>query len=509
MDKFLIKKINIRPNEEKTLHKIEHLNKIESVLCTNEDPEKRTINIGISEETGRSLLRIPSNLYETLNKEQVRALELACEGKNVFISGPGGTGKSHWINSWKAILKENNVFMPVCALTGCAAILLGNGSTTVHNCFGLGYMKGPIDEVVGKVLRNRRVVNKLKKIQGIIIDEVSMMSKRMMEILEKIMRGVKKNNVLWGGIQVLLLGDFYQLPPVGKDKDDIAFCFESDLWRETFSVDQHILFTTIYRQKDKVYQKILQEVRIGELSEESIEILNRRNGNESKDTQVVTRLYPKRYIVDNTNIHMYNKLDTPEEHFNVQVFTGLTTYKENGKSIPYSELDRCKKISTQTKEYEVQRIIRDSCGSDVLHLKIGTPVMCTMNVDLENGIYNGSQGKVIEFRNTITHGVLPVVKYNNGKTVEMEPFCWQSEEYPSLGIKQFPLQLAWAMTIHKSQGSSLDNVIMDLGKDIFEYGQSYVALSRVRSLEGLHLSGFTYNRIQANPIVKTFYKTLL
>ena len=86
-----------------------------------------------------------------------------------------------------------------------------------------------------------------------------MMSKRMMEILEKIMRGVKKNNVLWGGIQVLLLGDFYQLPPVGKDKDDIAFCFESDLWRETFSVDQHILFTTIYRQKDKVYQKILQD----------------------------------------------------------------------------------------------------------------------------------------------------------------------------------------------------------------------------------------------------------
>jgi ATP-dependent DNA helicase PIF1 len=165
-------------------------------------------------------------------------------------------------------------------------------------------------------------------------------------------------------------------------------------------------------------------------------------------------------------------------------------------------------MSKYDRENEIKKLTRDGAGNEKLYLKLNTPVMCTMNVDLENGIYNGSQGKVIEFRESTEHGLLPVVKFNNGKVMEMEPYCWQSDEYPMVGVKQVPLQLAWAMTIHKSQGSSLDNVIMNLGNQIFEYGQSYVALSRVRTLDGLYLSGLAHERIKANPIVNEFYDSL-
>lgn len=466
----------------------------------------KTVKSSIPAEVNAPL-QIPDRYQETLSSEQIKALEWVCQRKSVFISGPGGTGKSHWIKACKSILSENKVFMPVCALTGCAAILLGCGATTVHSCFGLGQMKGDPQEIVRKVLRNKRVTNKLKKIQGFIIDEVSMMSKKMMEVLELAMRSIKKTTTLWGGVQVIFLGDFYQLPPVGMTREDSAFCFESDLWRQTFPSEQHILFTTMHRQKDPLYQKILHEVRIGELSEESIDVLQKRVGLPLPEA-IFTRLYPKKYIVENTNNEMYRKLETREECFEMKTITNLTSYKESGKSIPTDELLRCSNMSKYDRENEIKKLTRDGAGNEKLYLKLNTPVMCTMNVDLENGIYNGSQGKVIEFRETTEHGLLPVVKFNNGKVMEMEPYCWQSDEYPMVGVKQVPLQLAWAMTIHKSQGSSLDNVIMNLGNQIFEYGQSYVALSRVRTLDGLYLSGLAHERIKANPIVKEFYDSL-
>lgn len=530
MDKFIIRKL---PEKEKDLvsntSKDEIVEKEESTtkrinmslfskfepsssISAKPNPSKsssvstKTVQSSLPAELNIPLV-IPDRYHETLSSEQIRALEMVCQRKNVFISGPGGTGKSHWIKACKSILSENKVFMPVCALTGCAAILLGCGATTVHSCFGLGQMKGDPQEIVRKVLRNKRVTNKLKKIQGFIIDEVSMMSQKMMEVLELAMRSIKKTTTLWGGVQVIFLGDFYQLPPVGMTKEESAFCFESDLWEKTFSSEQHILFTTMHRQKDPLYQKILHEVRIGELSQESIDILQKRVDLPLPDA-IFTRLYPKKYIVENTNNEMYGKLKTREECFEMKIVTNLTSYKESGKSIPTDELLRCSNMSKYDRENEIKRLTRDGAGSENLYLKLNTPVMCTMNVDLENGIYNGSQGKVIEFRDSAEHGLLPVVKFNNGKVIEMEPYCWQSDEYPMLGVKQLPLQLAWAMTIHKSQGSSLDNVIMNLGNHIFEYGQSYVALSRVRTLEGLYLSGLSHERIKANPIVKEFYNLI-
>ena len=525
MDKFIIRKSpsNIKTNEkdekdetnsiksENTTKRINMslFNKFDtssSKTRSDTTSSTKTIKSSIPIELNEPL-QIPDRYRKTLSSEQIKALEFVCERKSVFISGPGGTGKSHWIKACKSILSENKVFMPVCALTGCAAILLGCGATTVHSCFGLGQMKGEPEDIVKKVLRNKRVTNKLKKIQGFIIDEVSMMSKKMIEVLESVMRNVKKTTTLWGGVQVIFLGDFYQLPPVGMTSEDCAFCFESNLWSNTFPSEQNILFTTMHRQKDPLYQRILHEVRIGELSEESVKVLQDRVDVQLPDA-IFTRLYPKKYIVENTNNEMYGKLNTREECFEIKVITNLTSYKESGKSIPTDELLRCSNMTKYDRENEIKRLSRDGAGSEKLYLKLNTPVMCTMNVDLENGIYNGSQGKVIEFRDNAEHGLLPVVKFNNGKVIEMEPYCWQSDEYPMLGVKQVPLQLAWAMTIHKSQGSSLDNVIMNLGNHIFEYGQSYVALSRVRTLEGLYLSGLAHERIKANPVVKEFYNSI-
>lgn len=509
MDKFIIRKLpgSVEGTPSKSIKNETTTKNVElsSATTDSETGSSSSKKVKLSIPVGP--IEIPSRFKETLSSEQIRALDLVCQRKNVFISGPGGSGKSHWIKACKSILSENKVFMPVCALTGCAAILLGCGATTVHSCFGLGQMKGDASEIVRRVLRNKRAVNKLKKIQGFIIDEVSMMSRKMIEVLELTMRSIKKTTTLWGGVQVILLGDFYQLPPVGMTSEDRAFCFESDLWSQTFSREQHILFTTMHRQKDPLYQKILHEVRIGELCEESVKALEKRVDVELPDV-IFTRLYPKKYIVENMNNEMYRKLETCEKCFEMKIITNLTSYKETGKSIQTDDLLRCSNMTKYERENEIKRLSRDGAGSENLYLKLNTPVMCTMNVDLENGIYNGSQGKVIEFRDNNEHGVLPVVKFNNGKVIEMEPYCWQSDEYPMLGVKQVPLQLAWAMTIHKSQGSSLDNVIMNLGNDIFEYGQSYVALSRVRTLEGLYLSGLAYERIKANPIVNKFYDSI-
>jgi ATP-dependent DNA helicase PIF1 len=453
--------------------------------------------------------QVEEPMLDRLCEEQKIAARKFCKRENLFISGPGGTGKSYWIKTMLRILQKNNVYMPVCALTGCAAILLGNAKT-VHSTFGLGQMKGKKEEIIKKAINNRRVVKRLKKITGIIIDEVSMMSCYMIEIIEEIMRGIKKNSDLWGGIQVIFLGDFYQLPPVCTNNNlpESQFCFESPIWKETFTTRNHILFTTMHRQKDPVYQKILNEVRVGNLSEESIEILSQRQQQELP-IDAMTRLYPKNHIVSRVNQTKYNQLETEETSFTIQPVSNLTNYVETGKEIPFRELFEYQKASKYDIENETNRLIRDAPAESLLELKIGAPVMCTMNIDLENGICNGSQGKVIEFRNTPELGKLPVVRFNNGKTIEMKPYCWQSCENPTLGVKQIPLRLCWAMSIHKSQGSSMDMVAMDLGGEIFEYGQSYVALSRVRTLEGVYLQGLKPERICANPKVLEFYDNIV
>ena len=173
---------------------------------------------------------------------------------------------------------------------------------------------------------------------------------------------------------------------------------------------------------------------------------------------------------------------------------------------------KCQSLTPEEVAYEIENMNKNINIDKSLKLKCGALVMCTFNIDLENGICNGSQGVIVEFKDMVDGipGIkLPVVLFSNGNKRVISYQYYQNEEYPTIVIGQIPLCLAWALTIHKIQGATLDMADMDLGKSIFEYGQSYVALSRIKSLNGLYLSEFHPHRIKANPLVKAFYESLL
>jgi ATP-dependent DNA helicase PIF1 len=183
------------------------------------------------------------------------------------------------------------------------------------------------------------------------------------------------------------------------------------------------------------------------------------------------------------------------------------TYLESGKIISPEIMQKCNSLSMTDKEFELDQILNNSQCNKLLRLKKGAAVMCTINLDMDNGICNGSQGVVIDIveQNQV---VSPIVKFSNGLIRRINPHYWQSEDYPTLAVGQYPLCLAWALTIHKIQGATLSMAEIDIGRTIFEYGQTYVALSRIQSLEGLYLSAFEPDKIRANPIVTEFYSRI-
>ena len=285
----------------------------------------------------------------------------------------------------------------------------------------------------------------------------------------------------------------------------------SKLWNQIFPLDNHIELETIFRQTDPTYIKILSQVRRGELDEETIQILktyvNREYDATKYDGILPTKLYPIRAKVDYVNSTMFEKIDEIEYQLECSIRMDCKTIIENGKGLTTEELLKCNKMTMKEKEYEIDSMLNNTPCVRLLSLKKGASVLCTVNIDIENGICNGSQGKVVDIIDN-DNKLSVIVKFTNGITKTIEPYYWQSDEYPCIAIGQYPLCLAWALTIHKIQGATLSMAEMDIGKSVFEYGQTYVALSRVQSLEGLYLSAFEPHRVRANPKVIEFYKKI-
>jgi ATP-dependent DNA helicase PIF1 len=398
-------------------------------------------------------------------------------------------------------------------MTGCAAILLNCNAKTLHSWSGIKIAKGTKTEVINMVLRNKRVVQNWKRTKGIILDEVSMLSKKIFEIIEELSRIIKGSSKPFGGMQVVFTGDFFQLPPVGTDgePDTEKFCFESPMWNTLFKIENQIELKTIFRQNDPTYINILMQIRQGELDEENTAILHsylKRKYDETVHNGCIpTKLFPLRTKVDYVNTMMFSKLKEKEYVFEIKKREDCATMLESGKAISADSLKKCAMLSSQEIEYETTQLVNNTSCLPILRLKKGSAVMCTVNLDIENGICNGSQGIVIDIIETTPHPI-PVVKFSNGFIKKMAPHYWQSEEYPTIAIGQFPLCLAWALTIHKIQGATLEMAEMDIGQSIFEYGQTYVALSRIKSLDGLYLSEFHPYKIKANPKVREYYDKL-
>ena len=447
---------------------------------------------------------------ESLSLEQKYAFYKYRAGANLFITGPGGTGKSHLIKTIRQDLEQRSTKYAVCALTGCAAVLLNCFAKTIHSWSGIGLCQGEVHEIVDKAAKNRKANTNWKSTRVLIVDEVSMMSQKMFEVLDRIGQVIRKNPLRpFGGIQVIFIGDFYQLPPVGKrdEPETTRFCFESARWSATFPMDSHIALKTMFRHKNPEFIKVLDEVRQGVLTPESAALLRARILEPTEcDGIVPTKLFPRNADAERVNDTMYAKLTDAEHVYESKRLTRLSTYTETGTPIPTDLIVRTEALSPDEMKQQLDLFEENSKIVSKLRLKKGAVVMCLANLDTDSGICNGSQGIVVDFVGGTT--VVPVVKFLNGITMPIQPKVYQHGDYPRLGIEQVPLRLAWAFTIHKSQGVTLDLAQMDLGSTVFEYGQSYVGLSRIRTLDGLYLSGFNPQKIKTNPRVAAFYESI-
>jgi ATP-dependent DNA helicase PIF1 len=438
-----------------------------------------------------------------LSIEQKIAYDKYVQGQNIFITGPGGSGKSALIKMIHKHAYNQFKNIQVTALTGCAAVLLNCKAKTIHSWAGIGLGNGTIEQLVTKIKKNKFAKASWKGTDILVIDEVSMLSLKLFNTLNEIGKAVRGNFKPFGGIQIIFSGDFFQLPPVGDslEPDTQRFCFESEHWNSIFQRDNQLQLVKIFRQTDEKYSTILNQIREGKIKRKSNDLLIEYIGRPFADNLVAepTKLYPTRNKVENINNTKMNLLQSEVKEFNVKYI----------KDIEMTKSDRIKRLEYNDKDIQIELdfLANNLICEKEMKLKIGAHVMCIVNIQSDTGIEvcNGSQGIITDFCG-ITGGVR--VKFNNGIDRIMMRNIWASDKIPGIGVSQIPLILAWALTIHKSQGATLDAAEIDVGSGIFECGQTYVALSRVKSLDGLYLTSFDAQKIRINKNVKKFYENL-
>ncbi len=395
---------------------------------------------------------------------QSQALDILKMGKNVFLTGPAGSGKTHVINAYVKYLKSHAVDVAVTASTGIAATHIGG--QTIHSWSGLGIKDTLTDYDIETLMERQYLYKRFEKTKVLIIDEVSMLHHFRLDLIEWICRQMKRNEAPFGGMQIILCGDFFQLPPVSKRRFDGYEIIEPVESEFAFKAESFLnsKFTICYlseqhRQKDNQYLNILNQIRQNKVTQKTVDLLKSRLNADPDTGTVITRLYTHNIDVDEINKKHLGLIQTSEKVYNM-----------TSKGAP-SLVDSLKK----------------SCLSpEVLVLKKGARVMFTKNQP-EGGFVNGTLGIVKDFG---PFGE-PIVETNSGMTFSVSPQSWKIEEEGKVKaeIEQLPLRLAWAITVHKSQGMSLDAMEVDLSKS-FVKGMGYVALSRVRSLDGMKLLGF-------------------
>lgn len=416
----------------------------------------------------------------TLSKKQQAVIESFEAGKNIFITGGAGSGKSFLLQYLKGNYGSKGLH--VTASTGIAAVNIGG--STIHSWSGIGLANMPLEQILSNLFSARfnKVRRQIRQAKALAIDEVSMISAEVFEILDQVFRAVRENNQPMGGLQILLFGDFLQLPPVNQNNQNFNFCFDSKTWDElsfeVFNLEE------IFRQTDQKFVKILNNLRFGNIDEETRKALEER-------------------------------LQANDDNFAIKP-TILTTHNFKVEKINEQEL---KKIPHEEIVHEAQyfgdsnkiEILKKNClAPQLLRLKVGAQVMMLKNTYQKEGIINGSLGIIKSFSSRKSY---PVVEFSNGKTITIGPEEWLIEKFDGerklviteAGVTQIPLILAWAMTIHKSQGLTLDKISCDLS-DVFSPGQAYVALSRARNLEGVFIESINFDKIKPDNKAVSFYK---
>ena len=443
---------------------------------------------------------------DTLTTEQRAVFHHLLRGENLFLTGGGGVGKSYLLSviysefpKWKQQWEGSVVQIQMCAMTGCAALLLGNRAKTLHSWSGIGLGKGTAQELFVKIRKNARAMRNWLSVNMLIIDEVSMMTAELLDKLNALAKMIRKTDKPFGGIQVVLVGDFYQLPPIRKaadsspmDKDAPLFAFEAECWSEV--VPSAFELTVIMRQKDEVFQRVLVEARHGDLSKESCAILKERwEGHNWRAGKIKpTLLFPRRAEVDLINASNYRELKGRKERYEAKLVS-------NGKAPIGFDIQGEAFLRT------LQHFDAEASYLTELELVDGAQVMLIANMDPALGLVNGSRGVIVGYCPVTGH---PVVEFVNGRREVIGRHAWPIEDYLFISRTQIPLRLAYALTIHKAQGASVDCALVDIGSGNFEFGQAYVALSRVRSLEALYVYDFEPRVFRAHRKVKEFYEGL-
>lgn len=396
---------------------------------------------------------------------QDRALDIIKTGANVFLTGEPGAGKTHVINQYTAWLRAAGIPVAITATTGIAATHIGG--LTIHSWSAIGTRDTLSSRDLDTILGKEYVVKRLKKAQVLIIDEISMLDGSILDMVNQVLQAARGNREAFGGLQVIFVGDFYQLPPVNRDNEPVRYAFTANAWQQAAPLICYL--TEQYRHDDELLSGLLRSIRSGDVEESHYTLLS-----EQQDIGYYiepTRLFTHNAAVDQLNLDQLKALSSKKKQY---------------------------KMKSKGNKLLVDGLMRSCLSPQQLVIAEDAMVMCTKN-NFEAGYANGTLGRVIGFD---ADSQMPRIETADGRKLTIAPATWSVMDGGKTlaEIEQVPLRLAWAITVHKSQGMSLDAVEMDLS-NAFVYGQGYVALSRVRTLLGLKVLGLNPNALQVDPTI--------
>jgi ATP-dependent DNA helicase PIF1 len=410
---------------------------------------------------------------------QDEALQILKTGANVFLTGEPGSGKTHTVNRYVAYLREHGIEPAITASTGIAATHIGG--MTIHAWSGVGIKSSLSPYDLDRIVSNEYIAKRIARTKVLVIDEISMLAPELLDSVDAVCRGVKRSGEAFGGMQVVLVGDFFQLPPIVSQaiRDDdyqasfleqssARFAYESGTWQRAQPVVCYLVEQ--YRQDDIRFLELLSAIRRNTFGHSHRSLLITRKATENVSADIV-KLFSHNFDVDRMNDVRLAELDSEERVFD---------------------------MASRGNETLVRNLKKGCLSPERLSLKIGAAVMCTKNNPRE-GFVNGTLGTIVDFDEESGN---PLVETRDGRILEIAPMEWtiEGEGAVRASITQIPLRLAWAITVHKSQGMSLDEAVMDLS-NVFEFGQGYVALSRLRRLSGLHLLGWNERALAVDPAI--------
>lgn len=466
---------------------------------------------------------------------QREALEILKTGANVFLTGVPGAGKTYVINEYIKYLEDKGVYPAVTASTGIAATHIGG--TTIHAFSGIGIEKNIDGYKLEKIMEREKLVKRIQNTKVLIIDEISMLDANTLDNVNLVLKEIKNPTLPFGGVQIIFVGDFFQLPPVTKRGEYKNYAFAASSWRDAKPLTCYL--EEQFRQSDETFTKLLLAIRENSVDEMHVELLNElvKKTNKKFGIKPVKAIEEGEYEEETVELEVfeddnnevekgavkhkmqgvrlgqaplsapgilsfpvptksvYNSLGILELHShnkNVDEINDVNLKNLPGKEYVY-------RMITTGKAQLVEGLMKNCLSPEILKLKVGAKVIFTKN-SLEGEYANGTMAEVVELE---TFSIKAVTK--EGKMVEVKQTDWSLEDDGKVKAKltQYPLRLAWAITVHKSQGMSLDEAVLSLS-DTFEYGQGYVALSRVRSLDGLYLKGFNPKSLRVNESISEF-----